>query len=143
MIKQSDKIKLLSFDFNRDILLGEYDVIKKTLESLNSEEKHQLINGRTKYGSLPLVSAVGIGIPVLREKMVKLLIENGADVNGTDNYLDTGLMIASYWGYLDTVKILLEHNANKDLIDDEGQTALFKAQKEKRQLVVDYLNSCL
>jgi len=123
-----------SFELNRDVTLGEYDKVKSLLAQGAD------VNQQTKQGFLPLVSAAGIGLRNLRKEMVQLLLDNGADVNGTDKYKDTALIVASFWGRLDTVQLLLDRGAKVDLVNDEGETALSQAKKEGHQEIVDLLS---
>ncbi|MEG1638933.1 MAG: ankyrin repeat domain-containing protein, partial [Erysipelotrichaceae bacterium] len=55
---------------------------------------------------------------------IKLLIENGADVNMCDNNGCTALMRSAYAGYKDLVDYLLSHGADKELLDKEGRKAV-------------------
>ena len=57
---------------------------------------------------------------------VKLLIENGADINAKDEDGYTVLMHASFNGYLEIVKYLIEKGANVNE-DKDGVTALWGA----------------
>ena len=59
--------------------------------------------------------------------MVKLLIENGADVDQTCNGGITALLIASSHGYFDIVKYLIEKGADLNHKDDQNLTALMHA----------------
>lgn len=55
---------------------------------------------------------------------VRLLIENGADVNVRAKNGNTGLCEASFMGHLDIVKLLIENGADANVIDDYGNTVL-------------------
>jgi ankyrin repeat protein len=57
-----------------------------------------------------------------------LLIAEGANVNfATYSEFYTALMIASYHGHADIVRILLEHGANVNAEDDYNATAITRA----------------
>lgn len=58
---------------------------------------------------------------------VKLLLENGADVNARNNVDDTPLMLAAQMGAVDTVRLLLEKGADARLTNEYGYTALMCA----------------
>ena len=61
---------------------------------------------------------------------VKLLLENGADVNAKEEGEDlTALHLASYEGHLEIVKLLLENGANVNAQDKNGKTALYYARR--------------
>ena len=55
------------------------------------------------------------------------LVKNGADINARTNDDCTPLMIASKNGHVSAVTFLVEHRANMDLQDKEGNTALHYA----------------
>ena len=86
--------------------------------------------GKDKYGetkSSPLMAALFNR----HEKVAKLLIENGADVN---KYCNDGsgdpvcpLSAAAWHGFYDIVKLLIEKGAKIDATDKEGATALYGA----------------
>lgn len=60
-------------------------------------------------------------------KMLRLLIEEGADVNATDRYGRTALMHAAAAGHLEAVELLLEHGAHVWPQDEKGKSALHHA----------------
>jgi ankyrin repeat protein len=68
--------------------------------------------------------------------VVKVLLENGANVNALD---DDGLTPLMDCNWMDTVKVLLEHGANPWLRDKKGKNALERAvadqEKEKVALL--------
>ena len=53
-------------------------------------------------------------------KMVKLLLDNGANVNET-NYLGAALNAAVYVGNYDIAKTLIDHGADVNLPADDGR----------------------
>ncbi len=57
-------------------------------------------------------------------EIAKLLIENGADINETDNTGITTLMEASSNGQLEIVKLLIEKGADVNKVNAYGETAL-------------------
>jgi ankyrin repeat protein len=54
-------------------------------------------------------------------------MENGYDVNSTDQEQHTALMMAAYNGHSEVVEMLLEHGATVDLRDNQDRTALMYA----------------
>lgn len=58
---------------------------------------------------------------------IEKAIENGFDVNTTDQDLHTVLMLAAYNGHSSIVKLLLKHNATPDMRDVKDRTALMYA----------------
>lgn len=71
-------------------------------------------------------------------EVAKYLIENGADINGTSNY-GTPLMAAVVKGNSEIVKVLLAHNANTDVADLSGNTALIYAANLKKYDIAEML----
>merc|ERR1719495_3062162 len=90
------------------------------------------VNAKDSGGSTPLISAarnqVGYGF-----ENTKILLDNGADVNATDNYQKTALMTAAYQGVPKVVSLLIQHHADVNAKDQEGLTALIWAPKSSDQ----------
>ncbi len=63
--------------------------------------------------------------------VMKLLIENGADVNMADKDGWTALMGVTVPGHLESVKLLLEHGADVRAKNHNGETALIMAAGTK------------
>ncbi len=60
-------------------------------------------------------------------KQVRQVLEQGIDVNATDEKGNTPLMLASYNGHTEVVRHLLEHEARIGVRNGEGRTALMFA----------------
>lgn len=58
---------------------------------------------------------------------IKRLIYSGIYINQQDSEGFTPLMIASKYGHIDTVKLLLDFGANPDIQNNKGNTALICA----------------
>eukprot|EP00941_MAST-03F_sp_MAST-3F-sp1_P006193 g6193.t1 len=89
------------------------------------------------YGETPLMDACRLGFPFF----VNFLIKSGASVEAVNVNKVTTLMMASYKGDLETMKILLSHGGNRltSLKDVWGNTALFYAVKGGNFQAVRYL----
>mmetsp|Transcript_4103 Transcript_4103/g.8379 ORF Transcript_4103/g.8379 Transcript_4103/m.8379 type:complete len:148 (+) Transcript_4103:3-446(+) len=76
----------------------------------------------------PLNQAVESPVKRGKIEIVKLLLENGADVNLQTKWDRgrTGLHVASQRGDKEMVKFLLQEGADPTLEDDEGMTAMQK-----------------
>jgi ankyrin repeat protein len=59
---------------------------------------------------------------------VALLLDYGADVNGTDADGTTALMCAAYYGKEEVVRVLLERGADAGMRNQQGWTALDMAE---------------
>lgn len=96
----------------------------------NPEEIHQAVlsgmdvNARNVFGSTPLVQGISQGWKV---KVIKTLIEMGADVNARMENNWTPLMIAAQAGNAVIVSLLLEAGADVDAKNRFGCTALMYA----------------
>ncbi|XP_021373443.1 uncharacterized protein LOC110463285 isoform X2 [Mizuhopecten yessoensis] len=80
------------------------------------------INARaSKDGQTALMLAVSQG----RTEMVKLLLENGANVNAQDNEGSTSMMVGCEHGYTEIVKLLMSQpDYDPALADNDGSTPL-------------------
>jgi ankyrin repeat protein len=72
---------------------------------------------------------------------VKVLLENGADVNAKDNDGGTALMWAARRGYVDVVVLLLVQRADVNSRNKNGETALMWAAREGNPDVVNLLKA--
>ena len=66
-------------------------------------------------------------------KSALLLLENGVDINQTNDKLDTALHIAVKTNCVDIVKLLLEKGARTDLQNSSGYTPFDIARKSENQ----------
>lgn len=76
------------------------------------EEKNLNINYRTDFGLTPLLYAANLGY----SKLVKLLLENGADINARDKQGKTALYCSITWYYPSTwfgLKFKMNENPDK------------------------------
>ncbi|XP_060078192.1 uncharacterized protein LOC132557690 isoform X2 [Ylistrum balloti] len=80
------------------------------------------INARaSKDGQTALMLAVSQG----RTEMVKLLLQNGANVNAQDNEGSTAMMVGCEHGYTEIVKLLMaQPDYDPSLADNDGSTPL-------------------
>ena len=91
------------------------------------------INARGN-GYSPLRLAAGEG----RLQSVRYLLDQGADVNASENYGNTALTEATYYGHIPIMRELLIHGANVNAISKDG-TALDIATSRNNATAVDLL----
>ena len=72
-------------------------------------------------------------------EIVKLLLENGADVNSRTKDGDTALIVASKAGHTNVVKLLLERGADVNAKNRNGRMALMGATNQGHLNVVKLL----
>ncbi|CBF75199.1 hypothetical protein AN3871.2 [Aspergillus nidulans FGSC A4] len=109
-----------------DCCMGDVKRVKHYLET--SPDKSIFLHGKDTEGDTCLIMASRERTPA----MVSLLLENGAEVNASNNNGRTALMEAALWGRLETVEILLSHGANKTLRDTNKKRALDLAQPTRQ-----------
>ena len=87
------------------------------------------------------VSIFDMAITYNNIEMVNYLLSQGIDVNKTTRRSGfTALMAAACYGRTEIAKILLKHNANKDVKDSKGFTAIDFARKMNKKSVLELLH---
>ena len=74
-------------------------------------------------------------------EVLKLLIENKADINAKDSSGQTALIIAAKFGNLPVAVLLVENGADIDAKDNSSKTALMYAKEGNRKSIINYLIS--
>ena len=134
--------------------------ISRTGTAVQMEEiyksKPELIYSKNEHGYSPLTLACYNG----NLEVVKFLVSKLDTVNEESKY-GTPLMAATYKGFSDIVKVLLDKNADTNLQDDKGETvghyavffkkydiikllveakANFEIKNQRNQTAIDYAN---
>merc|ERR1712168_402319 len=94
-----------------------------------------------KDGSTALIEASRFG----HKDIVKLLINNNANINAKNKYGTTALMSAAHEGYNECVEILLQNNADVNIRSNYGHSALYFAVGQsvilgqERKAIIEFL----
>ena len=115
--------------------------LTETRKMINSAKElgilSELINNADNYGQSPLYNASNYG----QLRSVKVLLNNGADIDKAKFDRVTPLMGACLKGHLNVVDVLLRHNANVNFKDTNGNTALIMAKQQGHTMVVETLKT--
>lgn len=91
------------------------------------------------YPNKDIVTALMIAVDYNRLSVIRLLLEQGANVNIRDDDGDTALVRAVNWKFFTPVRLLLEKNANPNVQDDFRKTPLMKAAAGGSLAIADLL----
>lgn len=105
-----------------------------TLDSSLRDAK-EIVHWRDRFYKTPLMAAAMDG----NLKLVKYFIENGADVNATDNFKWTALHLACKKGNFDVVELLIDAGAKLNMITLNGGSAIMRAIESGIPQVVQLL----
>lgn len=95
------------------------------------------VNELLKAGALPnesdemKISALMVAARIGNLDVIKLLIENGADIDSADMDGKTALSVAAREAYAGCVEYLISKGANLDIAGADGKTALMEAAGSK------------
>ena len=114
------------FDISRNGTLEE-------IKAIYNQDK-ELVNSKNDQGYTPLTLACYKG----NLEVAMFLVEKVSDINDNSNY-GTPLMAAVYKGYDKIVAELLKHNANPNIQDSQGGTAMHYAVLFKKYEIIKLL----
>ena len=117
------------------ILTNNIEGLEVILKFLPKTKRLDILKILNQNQETPLILAASFG----NKNIVKMLLENGADVNLGNNIGATALHFASEHGHREVVELLLGNGANINLADKEGATALHTASEEGYEKVVALL----
>ncbi|CAN0282250.1 unnamed protein product, partial [Discosporangium mesarthrocarpum] len=90
-----------------------------------NQERDQLLRSEDDMRDTPLHLAASSG----DDRIVNLLLTNGAEVNAEDNLGSTPLNRAAVTGHVEVIRLLLEHGADLEHLDDISGAALHAAAR--------------
>ena len=93
------------------------------------------INSKSGYGT-PLMAAT----VKKNSNLVKLLLENNANPNLTDQNNSTALHFSVIFNQQEIIELLMKHNANPNIKDNRGNTALDYAKITNNNKFIQLLN---
>ena len=73
--------------------------------------------------------------------VIRLLTQNGADVNERDVLNRTPLHVACMWGFVEVADLLIKLGAKTDALDMTDQTPLMVAEQNGNSNMVEFLKS--
>ncbi|XP_061489256.1 KN motif and ankyrin repeat domain-containing protein 4 isoform X2 [Rhineura floridana] len=118
------------------------------LASAETDEEMDVVTKLLKEGNVNIRASQGgqtaliLGVSHDREDMVKALLSCGADVNLQDDAGLSPLMVASQYGNIEIVKLLLTHpSCDTVLTDKAGNSALSIALKAAHMEIAEFLRS--
>jgi ankyrin repeat protein len=137
------------FNWNKIVKVNLTNTEKKELEK--DQEllaAVALINSKNGSNQSPLASMPGVTIvpPLIyaciigKIFMVKDAINNGSNLNETDEDGITPLHVAAEHGYIEIVQLLINFGADKNLRDKNGILPIELAKKNSHQVIVELLN---
>lgn len=114
----ADRVEALRSYVEKAEIMRDYVAEMKNATAVSKEEA-------TRLGFLLIGQSMN---KVTDEDRMRELIRDGADINLMDKSFDkSALMVASWYGTKDAVRVLLESGANVELKNEYGETALIIA----------------
>lgn len=119
---------------------------KRLIEAIKGKEEIEVIQNLIKKGAdfeyknkLDGKTALLVAVNSGRTDVVKMLLDEGADIEAYTSSKLTSLMIAAYNGYTEVVELLLENGAKVNSVDKYDYTALMVAISNEKSEVAKML----
>ncbi len=102
----------------------------------NAKINISAFNSDFEFNTTPLIHAVSNAKD--KPEIVKILLDNGADVNSVNDFGWTPLMEATSRNNLDVIKMLVDNGANINAADNQFYTCLMKAVSQGNLPIVKF-----
>jgi len=99
-------------------------IFLKWLRNSGTENFNNIVNFPQNNSGLRGITPLCLASYLGKTKLVKILIEEGADVNGQDKNGATALMYAARDGHTSVVQVLMQYNASSEILDNSGWSAI-------------------
>jgi len=128
---------------NRSTKLNELKELNYNIITAVKHNKPKIVKLLLENGADPNVEDEGrtlLSIAALNNEMLRLLLEKGADPNIKDDNGATPIIYAVYSRKIDNVKLLLDHHADPNVEDEDGETPLIIAKLNNDIKMVELLS---
>jgi ankyrin repeat protein len=139
--QQEDQLKAKPIFINHDdnaatiILAVRSEKPEKVAECLKHRKLKKQVNQKDMHGN----TALNYAVLQRNEAMIKMLLDENADIECKDRDGDTPLFLAIRLGYAEIVKLLLERKANVRHVNTNKDTALMCAVRNSNPAIVDLI----
>ena len=130
----------------KDILVkkpkGIFEWLKtKSIDNSKLDPNKKQLSVKDRDGETVLTRAAGFSFDNKGARVLKRLLDAGADINEQDNKGRTALISAVICGCINGVKVLLESGADRTIRDNKGKNALDHAEDYWMKLLLKPENS--
>lgn len=129
--KYNDVVACLQQILNEQLLAAIENGNLNTIKNLISEGAN--VNAK---GTLVGISPMHLAVENQDIDFIEFLLSKKADINNTDGQGRTPLFWASYSGYSDVVRYLIDQGANVNIKNQDGKTALDIARDKSHYIIV-------
>ena len=123
--------------FMRAIEQSDIQTVKNLVKKRELNTKKGELRAKKYWDETPLMYAVEKS----NLEIVKILLDNGADVNAKDDYVNTALILAVYGENIEKIQLLLSAGADVNIKNRNGETILMTAIEKNNTEIVELLKS--